>query len=135
MIRPEGKDPISKYKQSMVVYQFNCSCGDSYIGMTSRQFGKRIKEHVPKSIEEFCKMNDKENKTVRMVNASKRSAIAEHLINNSNCASNYNLDRFKIIKNCFCISDLIKLEAICILIRKPKLCKQKDFDYTVSLFS
>ena len=103
--------------------------------MTSRQFGKRIKEHVPKSIEEFCKMSDKENKTVRMVNASKRSAIAEHLINNSNCASNYNLDRFKIIKNCFCISDLIKLEAICILIRKPKLCKQKDFDYTVSLFS
>ena len=28
-----------------------------------------------------------------------------------------------------------KLEAICILLRKPVLCKQKDFDYTVSLFS
>ena len=103
--------------------------------MTSRQFGKIIKENVPKSIEEFCKMSDKENKTVKMSNASKRSAIAKHLINNGNCASNYNLNRFKVIKNCFCITDLIKLEAICILIRKPKLCKQKDFDYTVSLFS
>ena len=71
MIRPGGKDPISKYKQSMVVYQFNCSCEDSYIGMTSRQFGKRIKEHVPKSIEEFYKMNLKESKFVRVVNAFK----------------------------------------------------------------
>ena len=73
-------------------------------------------------------MSKKENK-------SKRSAIAEHLVNNSDCASNYNLKRFKIFKNCFSISDLIKLKAICILIRKPKLCKHKDFDYTVSLFS
>ena len=64
--------------------------------MTSRQFGKRIKEHVPKSIEAFCKMSNKENKAVIMVNASKRSAIAENLINNSNCASNYNLSRFKL---------------------------------------
>ena len=80
-------------------------------------------------------MSNKENKFLRVVNAPKRSAIAKHLVKNSNCASNYNLNRFKIIKNCFCISDLIKLKAICILIRKPKLCKQKDFDYTVSLFS
>ena len=102
--------------------------------MPFNQFGKRIKEQILKSSDESCKMSNKENKSVRVVNASKRSAIAEHLINNNNCASNYNLDRFKIIKNCFSISDLIKLEAICILILKPKLCKQKHFDYTVSLF-
>ena len=89
--------------------------------MTSRQLGKRIKEHVPKSIEDFCKMTNKENKSVRVVNASQRSAIAEHLVNNSDCASNYNLNRYKIIKNCFSIADLIKFKAICILIRKPKL--------------
>ena len=84
---------------------------------------------------QFCKISDKENNSVRVVNASKTSAIAEHLVNNSNCASNYNLNIFKIIKICFCISYLIKLETMCILIRKPKLCIQKDFDYTVSLFS
>ena len=28
-------------------------------------------------------MSNKENKSVRVVNASKRSAIAEHLVNNS----------------------------------------------------
>ena len=82
----------------------------------------------------FCMSNTK-TKPIRVINASKRSANAEHLVNNLDCASNYNLKRFKIIKNCFNISDLVKLEAICILSRKPKLCKHKDFDYTVSLFS
>ena len=135
LIRPGGKDPISEFKKSMVVYQFNCFCEDSYIGMTSRQFGKRIKEHVPKSIEEFCKTSNKETKSIRVLNASKRSSIAEHLVKNPDCSNNYSLERFKIIKNCYNISDLIKLEAICILLRKPKLCKHKDFDYTVSLFT
>ena len=44
-------------------------------------------------------------------------------------------NRFKIVKICNNVFDLIKLEAICILLKKPVLCKQKDFDYTVSLFS
>ena len=48
--------------------------------MTTRQFEKRIKEHVPKSIDESCKMSNKENKSVRVVNASKRSAITEHIV-------------------------------------------------------
>ena len=92
--------------------------------MTSRQFGKRIKEHVPKSIEEFCKTSNKETKSIRVLNASKRSSIAEHLVKNPDCSNNYSLGRFKIIKNCYNISDLIKLEAICILLRKPKLCNR-----------
>ena len=134
MFRPGGKDPLAEFKQSMVVYKFNCFCEASYVGMTSRQFGKRIKEHIPKSIDEFCKSNEK-TKSIRVINASKRFAISEHLVNNLDCASNYNLKRFKIVKNCFHISDLIKLEAICILLRKPKLCKHKHFNYIVSLIS
>ena len=50
----------------MVVDQFNCFCEDSYVGMTSRQFDKRIKEHIPKSIDEFCKISN----NLRVVNAS-----------------------------------------------------------------
>ena len=64
----------------MVVDQLNCFCEDSYVGMTSRKFCKRIKEHIPKSIDEFCKISNKENKFIRVVHASKLSAIAEHLI-------------------------------------------------------
>ena len=98
----------------MVFYQFNFFCEDSYVGMTPRQFCKRINKNVPKSIERFCKMSIKEIKSVGVVNASKRSATAEHLVNNINCASNYNLKRFKTIKKNIFVSDLIKLEAICI---------------------
>ena len=58
--------------------------------------------------------------------------IAEHLVNNPDCASSYNLKWFKIIINYYSIFDSIKLEAICILLRKPKFCKHKYFDYTVS---
>ena len=59
--------------------------------MTSRQFGKRIKEHISKSIDDFCKISYKENKSKGVVNALKRSTITEHLVNNLDCASNYKL--------------------------------------------
>jgi len=80
-------------------------------------------------------MSNKKTKSLRVVNASKRSAIAKCLVNNSDCANNYNLKRFNMIKSYFNISDLIKLEALCVLIRKSKLCKHKDFKCTISLFS
>ena len=73
----------------------------------------KIKEHIPKS----CKMSNKEQKSKKVVNASKRSAVAEHLFNNLGCASYYILKRFKIFKTYFNIFDLIKPEAKCILIK------------------
>ena len=48
------------------------------VGKTSRQFGKRIKEHIQKSSYEFCKISNKENNSIGVVNASKISAIAEN---------------------------------------------------------
>ena len=61
--------------------------------------------------------------------------LQKHLVNNSDCTNNYNMTRFKIIKNLFSFSDLIQLEIISIQIRKPILCKHKDSDYTLSLLS
>ena len=52
-------------------------------------------------------------------------------MNNHKCAKNFNLYRFKIIKKCANISDLIKLEAICIFIRKLIIIATKKLDYTV----
>ena len=39
------KDPLPMEKQSMVVYQVPCSCGQSYIGKTIRRLESRLKEH------------------------------------------------------------------------------------------
>ena len=75
-----------------------------------------------------------DKKPVKVLIASKRLSIADHLANDLTCANGYNLSRFEIFKNCSKIFDLIKLEAICILLIKCDLYKQKYFDYTVSLF-
>ena len=37
---------------------------------------------------------EKEKKSVKILNAVKRSSIAEHLVNNQSCAENFNFDRF-----------------------------------------
>ena len=66
-----------------------------------------MKEHVPKSVENFCFSDKKDDIPVKAINAFKRSSIAEHLVNNSTCANSYNLNRFKIIKTCSNVFDLI----------------------------
>ena len=103
--------------------------------MTSRQLIKRVRDHIPKSIESYCNSEEKEGKSTQVLVALKHFSIAEHLVNYPTCANSYNIDRFEIIKNCNNVFDLIKLLAICILLRKPYLCKHKGFDYTVSLFT
>ena len=54
---------------------------------------------------------------MKILNAVKRSSIAEHLVNNQSSAESFNLDRLKIIKSFVNIFDLIKMKAICILNR------------------
>ena len=75
MIRPEGKDPISEYKKSMVSYQFNCFCKD----MSERLKGNLVKEHILKGIDEYWKWVVWKINLKRVLNASKTSAIAELL--------------------------------------------------------
>ena len=67
-------------------------------------------------------------------NAMKRSVIPEHSVNNTDCGKSYNELTFRILRKCYNNYGLIKLKAILIKIKKPKLNKQKDFNYVVSLF-
>ena len=69
------------------------------------------------------------------MNAIKRSTFAERLVKNKSCVKNFKLERFKIIKCCYNVFDLLKLEAICILKRKITLCRQKEFDFRVASFT
>ena len=67
------------YGSVTLVYQFNWFCKASYIGMTSRQLTKRVRDRIPKSIESYCNPEEKETKSTQVLNALKRSSIAEHL--------------------------------------------------------
>ena len=66
-----------------------------------------FKEHVAK-----CVKNIFEGKTnikyAALINATKRSSISEHLVNNSECGNNYEDVRFKIVQQCSNVYDLIK---------------------------
>ena len=62
-------------------------------------------------------------KSAALINASRKSSIAEHLVNYPNCGKNYEDVRFKIVQQCSNVYDLLKLEAIFIHLNKPELCK------------
>ena len=62
------------------------------------------------------------------------TAIGQHLLNNKQCAANYNDKRFKILAGARNSFHLCLLEANFIKTRHPVLCKQKEFVYTLKLF-
>ena len=41
------KDKLPDWTTAMYVYKFDCSCGASYLGRTTRRLSARIKEHYP----------------------------------------------------------------------------------------
>ena len=109
LLTPSGKDLVSNFNKSIVVFQYSCCCTASYIRFPTRQLRKRIKRYVPKNVDNFCYLDKKDDIPTKVLNASKRLSIAEHLVNNNNqtCANSYNINRFKIIKTCKYIFDLI----------------------------
>ena len=78
----------------MVFYKISFCC-KAIIGLTTRHLRNRIKEDVAKSIETFLFSEMKEDISVKVLNASKRSSIAEYLANNTTCANSFYLNRFK----------------------------------------
>ena len=62
------------------------------------------------------------------------SAIGQHLLENDQCAANYNDDQFAILDTARSYFRLNLLEASYIKVRRPNLCKQKEFVYTHKLF-
>ena len=59
-----------------------------------------------------------------VVNATKRSSIAEHFINNTNFANIYDSSIFRILNYCANSIDLVRMEQILMFLNKPELCKQ-----------
>ena len=55
-----------------------------------------------------------------------KGALAEHVINNHNCASSYSADFFTILSQSHSNYHLKVLETVHILTHKPSLCKQSE---------
>ena len=75
--------------------------------------------HLPKCVLNFTKVKTN-TKTKTVINAAKRSSIAEHLINNTDCANNYMPPSIRVFIHCNNVIDLVRLEAISIFLNKPE---------------
>ena len=119
-------------------YHSLCHCDSRYVGRTSQRLQDRIKQHVPQWLRQqltrprrsqphrSCKRTD--------TKPDCDSAIGQHLLDNDRCALNYDDKRFSILaaaRNSFHHN---LLEATYIKTRRPVLCRQKEFVYTLKLF-
>ena len=104
---------------SSLIYSFRCVCGLQFIGRTNQCLDLRIKQYVLTKIWQGNYFADQINNTYR-------SSIAEHIINNRNCASSYRVDLFTILSKSHSDFHLKVLETIHILTHKPSLCKQRE---------
>ena len=128
------KDHIQSFDKSLVVYHFKCHCDNDYVGQTSRSMMERVREHVPVCVQKYI-MNPQGNYKdhVKLVRASRKTAIAEHLLENRDCGLQYNDSMFSIIKQCANNYELKVQEAVLISTMGPTLCTQTKFDYVLSL--
>ena len=69
---------------------YKCHCDSVYIGRTSQRFHIRRDQHVFNSLRRWMDTGLKKP-------SNRSSAIAEHLLNNSDCAKNYSDRIFSII--------------------------------------
>ena len=61
-------------------------------------------------------------------------AIGQHLLENDQCALNYDDKRFSILATARSSFHVYILEAAYIKTQRPMLCRQKEFVYALKLF-
>ncbi|CAH8629860.1 unnamed protein product [Schistosoma rodhaini] len=119
MVTPRLKDEVPRMTTSFCIYQFDCSCGASYIGRSSRNLHFRAREHLPAWLSKGL---------MRKVNSS----ILAHLVQTGHSASiNQSFSIIYRVSNF--LPKLVRLkvlqtaEAVAIRMKKPELCVQKKY--------
>ena len=138
MLPVARKDVLPTTQKSSVIYEYKCHCDSLYVKRTSQRLQDCIKQHVPQWFRQqlirprrspphrSCKRND--------TKPNCDSAIGQHLLDNDQCALNYDNMWFLNLATARSSFHLNLLEAACIKTRRPVLCRQKEFVYTLKLF-
>ena len=88
---PSGRKDVLPFQyRCALIYSFRCTFGLKYIGRTCQRLDARNKQHVSTKIRLG-------NYVAGHINNTYGSAIAEHLINDRECASTYSADLFTIL--------------------------------------
>ena len=129
MLPAARKDVLPTTQKSFVIYEYKCYCDSRYVGRTSQRLQDRIKQHVPQWLRQqltrpcrsqphgSCKRND--------TKPDYDSAIGQHLLENDQCALNYDNKRFSILATARSSFHLNLLEAAYIKTQRPVLCREK----------
>ena len=137
MLSASRKDVLPAIQKSSVIYEYKCHCDSRYVGRTAQRLQDRIKQHVPKWLQQHtASQRVQPNRACKQKQPTPEcdSAIGQHLLENNQCAANYNDDQFSILDTARSFFYLSLLEASYIKVRRPNLCKQKEFVYTLKLF-
>jgi hypothetical protein len=126
---PPVKSPLSSLDKSHVIYKFQCSCSDIYLGRTERALRQRVKEHVPMWLRNRIGQNADHQATSHPRNPS--SSIARHLMGTGHCVKPE--ESFRVIFSTRHPRLLRFVEAVAIRKWSPTLCVQKDLWVTLAL--
>ena len=136
MLPASRKYVLPAIQKSSVIYEYKCHCESRYVGRTVQRLQDRIKQHVPKWLRQRTA-----SQRVQPNRACKRKQLTPEcdsaigrLLENDQCAANYNDDQFSILDTARSPFHLSLLEASYIKVWRPNLCKQKEFVYTIKLF-
>ena len=137
MLPANRKDVLPAIQKSSVIYEYKCHCDSRYVGRTAQRLQDRIKQHVAKWLRQHtASQRMQTNRACKRKQPAPEcdSAIGQHLLENDQCAANYNDDQFSILDTARSLFHLSLLQASYIKVRRPNLCKQKEFVYTLKLF-
>ena len=129
----------SLFKYCVVVYKYVCRCDCRYVGRTTLRLEEGINQHVSNFIrrkQQPTKILPERKCKIRSIATHQQcgSAIGLHLMQNSECATQYSNNQFSILAKARSMFHLSVLEATYIKIRKTILCRQKEFVYSLQIF-
>ena len=133
------KDVLPTTQKSSVIgqYKYKCQCDGRCVGRTSQRLQNRVKQHVRQWLRQqlirprrsqphrSCKRND--------TKPDCDCAIGQHLLENDQCALNYDNKRFSFLAAARSSFHLNLLEAAYIKTQLPVLCDRKSL-FTLSKF-
>ena len=132
------KDVLPTIQKSFVIYEYKCHCVSRYVEQTSQRLQDRIKQHVSQWLREQlahpCRSQSHKSCKRTDTKPDCDSAIGQHLLDNEQCTLHYDNKRFSILAAARSSFHLNLLEAAYIKNRRPVLCRQKKFVYTLKLF-
>ena len=73
--------------------------------------------------------------SVNIIGTEKKSAVFCHLLSRPDCPSEYDDSHFSALCRASYAKQLKVLEAVCIRVHNPVLCKQKKHEVALKLFS